>query len=444
MTTRTLHPKCTEVFSTGLYNLALLIALVLMAPVWMVWLLLVPKVRAGFWEKCGLHRRSFREALVRLPQMKRVWLHAVSVGEVNAARPLIEALGADGFQVVLSTSTATGQHVARTTYPHLPVFYAPFDFPWAVSWTLNVIQPRLIVVMETEIWPNRIWAAFRRGIPQFLVNGRLSQKSFRGYRRWKGFFAPLLNRFDGLWMQSEADAERMASLGADCSRVNVMGNLKFDLPPISSSDVSRELAAGLGWPPDLPVIIFASSHPGEEALFLRMFADLRKTCPDLRAVLAPRHPERADEVDRLIRANGWSCSRRSRLSPQQPNLPDVPLVLLDTVGELQAVFTLGTIACMGGTFVPWGGHNPLEPIQAGIPVVFGPCMQNFEAVANVILAAKAGVQVNTPDEAEHCIRLLLADEAARGVMVTAGQAVLAHHAGVAQKVLSALTAAAVR
>ncbi len=412
-----------------LYDILLTLVLVLTLPVWVVWLAAVPKMRAGLVEKLGWWPRELKERVAALPKDNRVWIHCVSVGELNAAKPLIKALREQGLPLVLSATTATGYKLAGEIWPELPRVYFPLDLRWPMTKAMDRIAPRLILVLETEIWPNLQYTAERRGVPVLLVNGRLSPRSFQGYRRFKGFFGSILNRYSQLLMQSEGDAERMLALGVDPEKVRSMGNLKYDLPPFVPSERLEALRTGFAFPPEAPVVVFASSHKGEEEQFLEAFEALRASFPELRAVLAPRHPERADTVAELIAGRGLEYRRRSALSPESPNPPESRIILLDTIGELMDVFALGSVACMGGSFVPVGGHNPLEPINAHCPVIFGPHMENFKDMTGKVTHAKAGLQVTSLQGAIQAMHRVLSDRAFADQLKANGDKLLAENRG---------------
>lgn len=389
------------------YSAVLLGLAILLLPLWVIWLACVPKLRAGFLEKLGFLPASTQHQLQALPLQNRVWLHAVSVGELNAAKPLIQMLADKGYPLILSTTTLTGNRLARQTYSQIPILYFPFDLPFIIQKTLRRLSPALIVILETELWPNLLFYAHQHNIPAVLVNGRLSPRSFQRYQYFKWFFQAVLRHFSLCLMQSEADAKRILSLGVSPTHVLTAGNLKFDLPAVAPTDAMYTLERVFNFPTKSPVIVFASTHKGEEELFITMTDYLRSDFPDIRVILAPRHPERAKSVGIMLTAHGTRYSVRSQLSETSPNPQDVPVILLDSIGELNAVFTLSTLACMGGSFVDSGGHNPLEPINAHIPVIFGPYMANFKSITAQILEAHAGFQASDTTEAAQIIRELL-------------------------------------
>jgi 3-deoxy-D-manno-octulosonic-acid transferase len=418
-----------------LYNLVLFLGVVGLSPVWLLAMARTPKFRAGFSQKNGLWTQQQRAELLawqeRHPQQTRtVWLHAVSVGEFNAIRPLIQALCQDEtLRVAVSTTTLTGQTLARSSCsPGTLVFYFPFDLPTSIDRTVELIQPDLLVLTETEIWPNVIDRLRRvHRIPVIHINGRLSEKSYRGYRRFRPLMRVTLRRLSHLYMQADADAARICALGAQPEQVSVCGNIKFDLPIGVPETSVAPLRACLNFPQDAPVLVCASTHPGEEALLLSVYRRLLAFVPDCRLVLAPRHPERADAVAQLLVQEGFQFERRTACSAETPNV--APVVLLDTIGELMAVFALSTMAVVGGSFIPHGGHNPLEPLCAGIPVAFGPYMFNFAAIANGVLEAEAGVCAENADELLTMLRHWLADPEERQRLVRNGHELLVRNRG---------------
>lgn len=419
-----------------LYNMAIFILALVLLPFWLIGLLLIPKWRAGFFQKLGFLPRACLEQIQTLPLQKRIWIHTVSVGELNAAKPLIQMLIDQGYGVILSATTQTGYTLAHQLFPKLAIFYFPFDLPWVIQQTLQRLNPQLILILETEIWPNLLMSTASKGVPVVLINGRLSQKSFQGYYRFRWFFGPVLEHFSALLMQSKTDANRMIQLGAPASNVVSIGNIKFDLPALNNIEEQRALKNLFQLQEADQVVVFASSHPGEEEIFLEMFLALTAKLPHLKAVLAPRHPERTASVAQLLSSQHVPFCLRSQLSNQHPATES--LIVLDTIGELNTVFALSDIACMGGTFVPWGGHNPLEPINAGIPVIFGPSMENFSAIASIVLQSSAGIQVDTPQAAQNSLFQLLTSPQDYKQMVLQGKQLMQNNRGVTQRILHTL------
>jgi len=364
------------------------------------------------------------------PRAPLIWLHAVSVGETRAAEPLVRALQARYPQcrILLTHMTPTGREAGETLFGgRVERCYLPFDFPGAVARFLDHFRPRAGIVMETEIWPNLIRASHARSIPLYLVNARLSEKSYAGYRRFAGLVRESLAGFAAVAVQSEDDARRLTALGARNARVT--GNLKFEvtLPP-DQLELGRLLRRGFG--EGRPVLLAASTREGEEAQLLDALEGI--SAPGLLTVIVPRHPQRFDEVARLLEGRGILYQRRSA---NAPTAPDTRVVLGDSMGELFAYYAACDVAFIGGSLLPLGGQNLIEACAVGKPVLIGPSTYNFtEAVE---LAVRAGAAVQVPDVAalaEEAGRLLR-DPAAARHMGAAGLAFCAEHRGATARVL---------
>jgi len=392
-----------------LYNLALGAGLVVGAPVWIPWVLLSRKRRTNLPERLGLRGAPPPTSADGRPT---VWVHAVSVGETLAAVPLLRLLRrriSDVRQIITSV-TLTGRETAVKSLSGVTDegFYFPFDLPGLCGRFLDRLRPDVVVIVETEIWPNFIAACARRGVPVVIVNGRLSQRSFAGYMRFRWFFAPILRTLRTISAQTVEDAERFIELGAPRENVTVGGNLKFDVSPpeIAASPLSglllREKAAGALW------VVAGSTHDGEEADLLRAFLAAREANPSLRLLLAPRHPERFDAVEALVRREGVSMVRRTSIPEGAQRLPE-PVLLLDTVGELSGAYAAADLAFVGGSLVPKGGHNVLEPSWHGVPTIVGPHMENFREIADAFLAGNALLRVAGKEELEDRLARFAAD-----------------------------------
>ncbi len=367
---------------THVYNTLLVLGLLSTVPIWSALLASKPKHRAGF-----LQKASGRLDAVRGNRSSPVWYHAVSVGEVMASLPLVRALAGAFPQrpLWISTVTGTGQATARAKVPEATgVFYFPYDLPWLMDRVIRALRPGLFVTTETEIWPNCIWRLHRHGVPIALVNGRISDGSFAWYRRFRFVFRPVLSCFDMLCVQSPEMARRLRAMGAAEDRIRVTGNLKFDqrLPQAVDGSEWRER---LGLPANGRMWVAGSTHPGEEEIVLAAHGRLRGRFGDLQLVLAPRAPERFDEVAHLVHRWGMTAVRRSVAGTGAPPSPLPEVILLDTVGELAEVYGVGQAAFVGGSLVPRGGHNPLEPAAHGRPVLFGPHMENFREIASSLV-----------------------------------------------------------
>jgi 3-deoxy-D-manno-octulosonic-acid transferase len=319
------------------------------------------------------------------------------VGEVTAAIPLVKEIKQQfpDFPIVLSTSTATGNHTARQ-YSNLidHLIFFPYDYLFIVRRFINRIQPRLFIVLETELWPNFLRELARQSIPAVMVSGRISPRSFRNYQLLKFLFKKVLGHITCFCMQSPADAERIIAIGADSSRVQVAGNIKFDLPiPQMSGAGQKELYQTLHLQQGQKLFIAGSTHQGEEEIVLEVFQKLQEVQPDRMLLIAPRHPGRFDEVEALIRTKGMRFCRRTAMPHSAADV-----ILLDTIGELAKLYSMGTVIFIGGSLVPVGGHNVLEPAAYKKPVLFGPHMDNFSAIAKTLIEHNGAIQVQDGTE----------------------------------------------
>lgn len=372
----------------------------------------------------------------RPPQPVAVWVHAVSVGESLAALPLIRALierhGAG--RVLVTTTTPTGSARVRDALGDQALHvYAPYDLPDVVARFVGRMRPQRVVVMETELWPNLFRALARRSVPLLIANARLSPRSFRGYGRVRGLAAATLADCAAIAAQSDADADRFRALGASPARVRTVGNIKFDqTAPPAQIEAGTALREALG--AQRPVWIAASTHDGEEAIALAAHRELLKAHADALLILVPRHPQRFDAVVRLIERSGMDYLRRSAGAPAA--LP-CPVFLGDSMGEMFMYFAAADIAFVGGSLVPVGGHNVLEPALLGKPVLFGPHMHNFVAARELLIDADAGVEV-AADTLATVLGQLFENASRRAAMGRAGQAAVAANRGARDRLLALL------
>jgi 3-deoxy-D-manno-octulosonic-acid transferase len=388
--------------------------------------------------RTGKYLPSLRERLGSLPTTlpfaaaPSIWIHAVSVGEVLAARSLVGPLAAarPGVPIYLSTTTLTGHAIAEKSVQGIAgLFYAPFDFPGPVDRALDRVRPALLVLMETEIWPNLIHRARRRGARVAIANGRLSARSAARYGLVRPILRRVLDDVDVLLMQSEQFAERARAVGALPGRVKVTGSVKYDADVPQPSAELRSLVAV-----DDPVIVAGSTLEGEEVAALKALVLVRAAHPGARLVLAPRHPERFGLVPALVEKAGFTCQRRSEL--RTPWTADV--LVLDTLGELAGAYALGQAAFVGGSLVPWGGHNVVEPAALGVPVVVGPHMANFQDIADRFKAADALVEVRDAEQLGAVLADLLADPARRRELGERGRALVEASRGAVDRTVKAL------
>jgi 3-deoxy-D-manno-octulosonic-acid transferase len=419
------------------YNLALLAALVVGAPWWLWRMATTHKYREGLMERLGRIPATLASLGHEQPL---IWLHAVSVGEVLAVSRLVGELNQTfpSHRLVISTSTRTGQALARERFGSNRVFYCPLDLPWAVRAYIDAIQPSLLILAETEFWPNLLNGCFRRRIPVAVVNARISDRSWPRYRLLRWLWTPFLSRLSRVLAQSETDAERLKAIGCLTERVLVAGNLKFDVRATKEAEATRQLKV---LAPNLRLIVAGSTLEGEESVLLDAWPKLLATDPQLVLVLAPRHPERFGAVATLLEKSGLAWGKRSDWGLQpastlQPLNPD-QIVLLDTIGELASVYSLATVAFIGGSLIPAGGHNPLEPAQFSVPILMGPYYANFRAITDDLRAHDA-VRIAAKDNLATTLIELLRDRTATTEMGERAGQVFASQAGATGRCIDAL------
>ncbi len=411
-----------------LYNLVLVLATVFFSPVILFKMITVPKYRGGITQKLGRVRKRLKKVI---RDTRPIWIHAVSVGEVMAAHPLIRELRKKypTRKLILSTVTVTGNYTARQRVPEADVvFFFPFDYPWIVRRVIRKINPIIVLVAETELWPNFFRALSREGIPSAVINGRISPPSFNNYMKLRRFFRLVFSNVTLFCMQSDEDAVRIKAIGADPDRVIVTGNLKFDLKihGIPTSTVSLA--------PNSKVITAGSTHRGEEAALLTVFRRLREKYPELVLIIAPRHPERFDEVEGLINKAGYECQRRTR-----PGGPIKDVLLLDTIGELRSFYGICDIAFVGGSLVKVGGHNLLEPAAMKKPVIFSRYMFNFKEISEALIFAGGGILVKDKEELYIKVDKLLSDKKYAQLIGSRAFAVIEANSGAAARTIDAVS-----
>lgn len=371
-------------------------------------------------------------ALAAISGVETIWVHAVSVGETVAVKSLLKALKEryPERKIVLSNVTETGRTVAAELKDVDLCIYFPFDYGFAVNKAIKAIKPSCIIIVETEIWPNFLRYAKREKIPVILVNGRISDRSFKRYLQFSWLFRHFLANFSAFCMQTGEDARRIIAIGAPPSRVNCTGNLKYDIAvsPVSAES-SLELKKTYRIPDNLTVLTAGSTHQGEEELLVTLYKALIRENRTLFLVLVPRHPERVASLVELMRREGVRSLLRSELESQPSLFRSGEALLVDTVGELMRFYALSDLVFVGGSMVPVGGHNILEPASLCKPVLFGPHMSNFREITSLVLESGGGVQVADERELETSIRLLLDDEKKRTEIGNNGGRLLQENSG---------------
>ncbi|HMG88032.1 MAG TPA: 3-deoxy-D-manno-octulosonic acid transferase [Terracidiphilus sp.] len=390
------------------YNLALLATLVASAPWWLWRMATTQKYREGLGERLG----RVRERLHSVYGKPVIWLHAVSVGEVLAVSRLAHEIDTafPGFRLLISTTTRTGQELARTRFGAERVFYCPLDLPWAARAYLKALKPRMLILAETEFWPNLLNGCLRRDIPVVVVNARISDRSWPRYQMLRRLWRPILARLTRVLAQTEADAQRLIALGCDPDRVSVSGNLKFDVRAAKQAEATRLLKSLRG---SLRFLVAGSTLEGEEAALLEAWPKLVASGSQLAMVLAPRHPERFAAVATLLQNSGLAWNKRSDWEGKSTGaiapLKHGQIVLLDTIGELASVYSIAAVAFVGGSLISAGGHNPLEPAQFGVPVVMGPHYANFRAITDDLRGHNA-IRIASKEDLADSIAALLSNQ----------------------------------
>ena len=376
-----------------LYSLLLASVLVLGAPFWLFRIATSGRYRSGLSQRLGRVPAHLAATIAGRPVL---WLHAVSVGEVLAAADLITALerAFPACAIALSTTTEAGQQLAQRRFPDHAVFYLPLDFATLIRRYLRVLQPRLLLLMESELWPNLIRESHRSGAAIAIVNARISDRSFPRYLRLRRLWQPILRPVSLFLAQGDETAARLRAIGIPDTRIHVTGNLKYDVKAAPESVTFRILERVL--PPAAPLLVAGSTLDGEEALLLSAWPQILRSVPSAILLLAPRHTARFDAVTALARSRGFTVHRASQLSPSAALQPG-HIIVLDTIGDLAGIYALATAAFLGGSLVPAGGHNPLEPARFGVPVIMGPSFENFREIV-ALMQASTAIHVLKPGE----------------------------------------------
>jgi 3-deoxy-D-manno-octulosonic-acid transferase len=426
-----------------IYSLLLGLGFLILLPRFLIDALRHGKYVAGFRERWG------SVSAIQSDGRPVIWIHCVSVGETQAARPLVERIRQrfPDHLIAISTITVTGQNLAGKIFKDVAekIFYFPFDWRWTVRRTIKAINPSAVLIMETELWPGFLRECKTREIPVALVNGRLSATSFGRYRWIKIFMLRVLASIDLAIMQTEADAARLRALGMDADKTFVSGNLKFDAGTMPVNDLLiAELRERFKLADDSPLILAASTHAPEEVIILNaLLQTIFRSESRPRLLIAPRHPERFAEVAALLKASGLRWTRRS--APVDPDDGQCEVILLDSIGELQSVYSLASIVFVGGSIAKTGGHNILEPAAVGACVITGPYTHNFQLIVETFLNAGAIIQLPPmPDSAAiseltTVISELLANPVKRQLLGARGKALVTENLGATERTLELLT-----
>jgi 3-deoxy-D-manno-octulosonic-acid transferase len=415
-----------------IYNLFWPIGLLFFLPGYLVKMIRRGGYREKFEQRVGIYDNELRD---RLSKRESTWLHAVSVGEVNIALKLAHALRAleSDLRCVLTTTTTTGFALAnKNAPPWIEVMYTPLDYWPIMRRAFSVIRPTRILLVEAEVWPNLVALAHERRIPTILVNARLSPRSERRFRRFRFFVAPTFRLLDLVCAQEPDDVERWVGIGVARDRIRAVGSIKYDPNGRDQRSKAQGKAQQGGFnhaDRERPVLFGGSTHRGEEEILAGIFLRLREQFPLLRLFIAPRHVERLREIRAQFGALPMRVTLASELVRQLPDESDADCIVLDTTGDLRRWYVIATIVFMGKSLTAHGGQNPVEPIIAGKPVVFGPHMENFATLAKALVSKKGAIQVHDIDSLERTIAGLLRDSEARERLVEGAREVLSKHEG---------------
>ena len=417
----------------ALYNVILILSLPLTLPLFVFWMILRPEYRIGLSERLGRIPEDWRR---REAVATRIWIHAASVGECLAVMPLIERWLRDrpDWDLIVSVMTQTGrQLVEQRLGNRARVFFFPIDLPGIAARLMNRLAPNLILLVETELWPNFLHSASRLGIPVLLMNGRISQRSYRRYRTVRWLFRETLCKIQMFGMQTAQDARRIVEIGAPPERVRVLGNLKFDLTAVPLSEPERrQLLKQVGWDSNDRVLVAGSTHEKEEEMLLSVYDRVKNRIPDLRLVLAPRHLNRLPSLIPLLARQRKRYLRYSELGAARSE-NDIEILLVDTMGQLGRLYSLGTVVFMGGSLVPVGGHNLLEPAALGRPVLFGPYIQHVHETAELLSASGGGRMVRDVEELTWELQALLTETDRRRKMEEQAKETVSRHQGASER-----------
>lgn len=394
-----------------IYGILSTIAFIIILPFWLLLGLFQPKLVYGFKEKCGFYKPLASCGKGHCDNSKTIVFYGVSVGEVIAIENLIKKTRENfpEIDIILLTGTKTGQEIAHKKLGETCDFitYFPFDFPFCINNMLKKLKPDAVFVAETELWPNFANIMSKKNIPLFIINGRISDRTYKSYKKLSFFFAPILKKYTNIFTQSKQDNEKLIAIGAHPDTTMMMGNLKFDIKKPDISTLTFEKNQNSIYPHK--ILIAGSTHSGEDEIILDAFCKLKNELGDianLKLIIAPRHPERNENVFNLIKKTGFACAKRSENGTFEQN----EILLLDTMGELGKFYSICDIAFIGGSFNKTGGHNPLEATIFNKPTVSGPSVHNFKDIYAILTSSNAGKIVKTSEKLKDYLKKLLTDE----------------------------------
>ena len=383
---------------------ALYIFVLILASPWIAWRVCIEKKNRRGWLQ-----KLFGWVTVRTGNAECIWIHAVSVGEVNLLKPLVDRLQLENpdIEVCISTTTETGFDLANKKFPDKLVFFCPSDFSWSIANTINRIRPSILVLTELELWPNLITVVKQNSIPIALINGRISDKSFNGYRRFRAVTKPMFAALDLALMQTESYANRILELGTPADRVQISGNIKFDCCDADGREHDKELARRAGIHDQQFVIVAGSTQENEDIMAINVYQDLSQRFNQLKLILVPRHPQRCHRISKLLHDRGLAVFQRSIDRENEYEAEENAVVLVDVIGELNYWWSHANVAYVGGSMGDRGGQNMIEPAVYGLPICFGPDTRNFKDVVDMMLAGDAAAVVADRDQFREFILFVL-------------------------------------
>lgn len=388
-----------------IYGILSIIAFLIILPFWLILGLFKPKLLHGFKEKCGFYTNA-KYLTLQPPNPPTLLFYGISVGEVNAMENLIKKVRETfpKINIILLTGTKTGQEIARKKLSEVCNFisYFPFDFPFCIKNMLKKLKPDAVFVMETELWPNFAYIINKKKIPLFIINARISDRTYKSYKKLSFIFGPILKKYTAIYPQSEQDKQKLISIGANPQTTTVMGNLKFDIKKPDTSELNFKKN------PQDKVLVAGSTHSGEDEIILKAFSELKKEIANLKLIIAPRHPERNINVFNLMQKLGFECGKRS----ENANFEQNDIILLDTLGELGKIYSISDVAFIGGSFKGKcvGGHNPLEATVFAKPVISGPSVYNFKDIYAILTSTDSAKIVQNTEELKSSLKNLLTNE----------------------------------
>lgn len=412
-----------------LYNFLLTFLFIVAIPYFVLRSLLSKQFRKALPQRLGFFESR--------PFKRPIWVHGASVGEVFCTIPLLKRIKKElpHSKVILTTMTSTGNEAARSRVPEADqILFVPIDHPFIIRRSIKKIRPGLLLIAETELWPNLLRSFGKRGIPIILFNGRISQKSFQRYLLFKFFFKECLKYISLFLMQTEEDQERVVEIGVEPQKTKVVGNLKFDQTfPSFTQETLSKMAEALGFHGEKKVLIAGSTHSGEEEILVNLYKELKKMEPNLILILAPRHLERLEEVETILRREAVPWLRKTSLPIRPPDRESLGVILLDRMGELMSIYSFATLVFVGGSLTRIGGHNPLEPLFFRKCILFGPHMFHFSEISSLLVAAGGAIQVSGKEDLLSQLKRLLFDQRAREEVGEKGYQFLQRHQGATER-----------